>query len=245
MKWSLSYGDSRQLIKEIPDKSVDLLLTDIPYNAAIYSTGNISLEGRADLNNDIAEWDKETFILDEWAADFCRILKPTGNAVIFCGQRQIGDFYRVFNTFPDPLFQRVNLAMWHKTNPPPHVRGVSFLNALESIMFMWNPGHTWRFLGQNEMHNVFVGPICQGDERIKDENGHTLHPTQKPLWLLQKIIRIASNPEDMVFDPFAGVASTGEAALKLGRRFHGIERDEKYYNAGMERLSRNFQLALI
>ena len=97
---------------------------------------------------------------------------------------------------------------------------------------MWNKGHTWNFLGQAEMHNFIETPICMGRERLKDPK----HPTQKPVKVLNKIIRMASNPDDTVFDPFMGVGSTGVAALSLNRRFIGVEISEEYYEAAQKRL---------
>ena len=82
------------------------------------------------------------------------------------------------------------------------------------------------------MHNFFESPICAGKERLKDPK----HPTQKPIALLQHIIRIASDEEDLVFDPFMGVGSTGKSSLLLNRKFAGIEIDETYYNATKKRL---------
>ena len=82
------------------------------------------------------------------------------------------------------------------------------------------------------MHNFIQSPICMGNERLKDPK----HPTQKPLKVMRKIIEIASNEGDMIFDPFAGVASTGVAALELNRRFIGIEMDKQYFDASCKRL---------
>ena len=82
------------------------------------------------------------------------------------------------------------------------------------------------------MHNFFESPICAGKERLKDPK----HPTQKPVKLLEHIIKIASNENDTVFDPFMGVASTGVASLNLNRKFVGIELEEIYFNASVKRL---------
>jgi site-specific DNA-methyltransferase (adenine-specific)/modification methylase len=82
------------------------------------------------------------------------------------------------------------------------------------------------------MHNFIESPICMGPERIKNP----FHPTQKPVRVLERIIRVASKQGDVVFDPFMGVGSTGVAALNLGRKFIGIEIDEKYFRAAEERL---------
>ncbi len=82
------------------------------------------------------------------------------------------------------------------------------------------------------MHNFIESPICMGKERTKEPH----HPTQKPVRVLEHLITIASNPGDVIFDPFMGVGSAGEAALKLGRRFIGMEIEEPYFNAARERL---------
>jgi site-specific DNA-methyltransferase (adenine-specific)/modification methylase len=82
------------------------------------------------------------------------------------------------------------------------------------------------------MHNFIETPICMGKERLKDPK----HPTQKPIRVLQKVVKIASNKGDIVLDPFMGVGSVGVAALRLGRRFLGIEIEEKYYKAAEKRL---------
>lgn len=122
--------------------------------------------------------------------------------------------------------------VWHKTNPVPKVLRAGFLNSCELIVCMWNKGHTWNFSNQKEMHNFIQSPICMGPERVKNP----FHPTQKPLKVLEHVIRIASKPDDMIFDPFMGVGSVGVAALRLGRRFGGIEIDEKYFKAAERRL---------
>ena len=75
-----------------------------------------------------------------------------------------------------------------------------------------------------------------GSERIKDENGKNLHPTQKPVSILEKIVKIASNENDVVLDCFNGVGSTGVAALRNNRKYIGIEIDKKYMQATAKRL---------
>jgi DNA modification methylase len=82
------------------------------------------------------------------------------------------------------------------------------------------------------MHNFIEAPICSGNERVKDP----VHPTQKPLRVLRRLVELASAPGDLVLDPFMGVGSTGVAAVELGRRFVGIEIDEGYLNAARSRI---------
>ena len=222
-------GDAFQKIKEIPDSSVDLILTDPPYNLSEYSTGNMKFDWRNEINNDVAKWDKVPFNPEKLLKDFTRILKPTGNIFIFTSYNLIGKYHETF----DPLFDTFQFMVWHKTNPIPNIRKSSFLNSCELIVCLWNKGHTWNFSKQNEMHNFIESAICMGKERIKEPK----HPTQKPLSVLEHIIKIASNENDIVFDPFMGVGSTGKAALNLRRRFIGIELEKEYYEATVKRLS--------
>lgn len=228
--------DCLKVLKEIPDKSIDLILTDPPYNLAKYSTGNLQFDWRADRNNDIAQWDLEEFKPSDLIDEFNRILKPNGNIFIFCSYNLIGEYHSVF----DPVFDTFQFMVWHKTNPVPNFRKSSFLNSCELIIACWNKGHTWNFTDQRDMHNFIENGICMGRERIKDEAGKALHPTQKPVAILEKIIKIASNENDVVLDCFQGVGSTGIAALKNQRRYLGIEIDSVYYEATKKRLN-NFQ----
>ena len=224
----LRQGDSRELIKNIPDKSVDLILTDPPYNISRHSTGNILLQGRSPINNDVADWDRVDFSPQEWVDDFLRVLKPTGNLFIFTTYNQIGEWYNCL----DKRFDTTQFMIWHKTNPAPKIFKAGFLNSCEMIYCCWNKGHTWNFISQAEMHNFIESPICMRPERLTDPN----HPTQKPTSILKKIITIASRSGDVVFDPFMGVGSTGIASLALGRKFIGFELDEVYFNAAKERI---------
>lgn len=221
-------ADSRDIIKQIPDNSIDFILTDPPYNLGQHSTGNIPLPGRSAMNNDVAEWDMIDFNPEEWADDFIRILKPTGNLFIFTSYNQLGKWYDCL----DHRFDTSNFMIWHKTNPAPKIFKAGFLNSCEMIFTCWNKKHTWNFISQAEMHNFLESPICMRPERLS----HPKHPTQKPVSILKKMIQIASNKDDIIFDPFMGVGSTGIAALELGRRFIGIELDEKYFNAARQRI---------
>lgn len=231
-KYLLIRDDCFSVLKDIPDSSVDLILTDPPYNIAKYSTGNIKFDWRSDINNDLAEWDLTELHPQDLVDEFKRILKPNGNIFIFCSYNMIGEYHKVF----DPVFDTFQFMVWHKTNPVPNFRKSSFLNSCELIIGCWNKGHTWNFTSQKEMHNFIESGICMGSERIKDAEGKTLHPAQKPVAILEKIVHIASNKDDVVLDCFNGVGSTGVAALKNGRRYLGIEIDKTYMKATEERL---------
>ena len=224
----LYWQDNREMIKTVPDKSIDLILTDPPYNIAKYSSGNITLPNRTPINNDIAKWDLEEVNPLDYVDEFKRILKPNGNIFIFTSYNSIGKWHSAF----DHKFDTAQYMVWHKTNPTPNIYKTSFLKSCELIICFWNKGHVWNFSTQDKMHNFIETPICSAPERLKNPK----HPAQKPVKLLQSIIELASNKGAVVFDPFMGVASTGIAALKTGRIFYGCELQEDYYRAGVERI---------
>lgn len=226
--YDLVRADSFEYIKTVPTGSIDLILTDPPYNLSPYSTGNIKMNWRKDFNNDLAEWDRTTFSPAQWVDEFIRVLKPTGNIFAFTSYNLLGKWHEVF----DPKFDTFQFMVWHKRNPPPKIRRAGFLNSCELIVGMWNKGHTWNFGKQSEMHNFIETPICMGNERLKNP----VHPTQKPVKVLKHVINLASKPGDLVFDPFMGVGSTGAAALELGLRFLGVEIDPTYHEAASKRL---------
>ncbi|MFO8052076.1 MAG: site-specific DNA-methyltransferase [Thermoplasmatota archaeon] len=220
--------DLFDMVGEIEDGSIDLILTDPPYNLSSYSTGNMKFGWRKDINNDLAKWDRKEFRPGDVLDEFKRILKPTGNIFAFCSYNLMGEWHKVF----DPEFDTFQFFVWHKTNPVPKFRKAGFLNSCELVVCCWNKGHTWNFGKQSEMHNHLDSPICMGKERLKEPN----HPTQKPVKVLKHLIGIGSNEEDVVLDPFMGVGSTGIAALELGRRFIGIEIDKAYFKAAEKRI---------
>lgn len=235
-KFLIRPGDSKQLIKDLGDQSVDLILTDPPYNLSGYSTGNIELSWHKTINNDLAIWDRNTFEPKEWLSEFKRILKPTGNIFAFTTYNLMGKWHQAF----DSEFDTFQYVVWHKTNPVPKIYRAGFLNSCELIICTWNKGHTWNFTTQKEMHNFIQSSICMGKERLKTP----FHPTQKPIKVLEHIIKIASNEGDTVLDPFMGVGSTGVAALNLNRKFIGFELELEYYTAAEQRLQ-NIQVKMI
>lgn len=221
-------ADSHDLVKRIRSKSIDFILTDPPYNLNAYSTGNMKLSWRKDINNDVADWDGQEFRPQDWVKEFVRVLKPTGNLFAFTSYNMLGKWHEAF----DPVFDTFQFMVWHKTNPVPKLRRAGFLNSCELIVCAWNKGHTWNFTTQKAMHNYIEAPICMGRERVKEPH----HPTQKPLRVLRHLIQLASQPGDVVFDPFMGVGSTGVAARELGRHFIGSEIDKRYFEASALRL---------
>lgn len=226
MNSSFVFGDALLAIKKLPDRSINLILTDPPYDISKYSTGNIYLPGRKPLNNDIANWDI-SIPIDQYVKEFRRILSLHGNLFVFTGYNLFGKWHEQL----DPLFDTCNFLIWHKLNPPPRIFKNSFLHSCEMIICAWDKGHTWNFTNQEEMHNFFQGPICMKPERLE-------HPTQKPVNIMTHIIKIASNPGDIVLDCFAGTATVGIASLLNKRKYFLVENNREYYKIASDRIQR-------
>jgi len=227
--YKLFNENNLDFMQRLPDSSIDLILTDPPYNLSRFSRGNIHLNNGKTINNNIAEWDNIPLNPSDYIKPFTRIIKPTGNIFIFTSYSLLGKWYDAFN----PLFSTFQIFVWHKTTPTQSIYHNSFLNSCELVVCLWNKGHTWNFSSQDQMHNFFECPSCMFPEKITSPK----HPTQKPLELIEHLLLISSNPNDIVFDPFMGVGTTGEAALKNNRRFIGVDIDEKYVKASLKRLS--------
>src|SRR5260370_35966117 len=98
--FELLSGDARELLRDVPDQSVDLICTDPPYNLAPYSRGNIAMSWRSDFNNDVAAWDRVTFDPGDWLTEMRRVLAPHGNLFAFTSYNMLGRWHDVF----DPAF---------------------------------------------------------------------------------------------------------------------------------------------
>ena len=218
-------NDCLNILSSIEDNSIDLILTDPPYQIGSYSTGDIHLPNRKKLNNNIADWD-QNFKPSDYADELVRVLKKDGNMFIFTSYNLIGKWHELL----DSRFDTFQFFVWHKTNPPPKIYKNGFLNSCELIICLWNKKHKWNFKGQKEMHNFFESPICMGKERLA-------HPTQKPLKILRHLIEIGSNEGDIIFDPFAGVGSVEYACRELNRRCISVEIEKTYYDLALNRLN--------
>lgn len=206
----------------IPDKSIDLILTDPPY---LVSDNDITRTNQASLQRNFGEWDKtpETAYKESvqvWTRLMARHLKVGGSLYLFIGFRQS----RIWqHELENNNLQFGGVILWHRVNPAPQIRQTRWCPAFDIILYFTKGApKTFVWLGQNGMHNVITGPICAGNER-------EYHPTQKPRWLLQKLLQVSSKPGATVLDPFAGSGSTAFAVGHLpGRKFILVEPEPKY-----------------
>lgn len=142
-------------------------------------------------------------------------------------------------------FWILNDIVWNKTNPTPNMSGTRFCNAHETMLwcskskdskFTFNY-KTMKYLNGNKQDkSVWTLGICQGNERLKSDDGKKLHTTQKPESLLEKVILSSTKPNDVVLDPFFGTGTTGAIAKKYGRNWIGIEREDSYIEGANKRI---------
>ncbi len=225
--------DCLEYLKELPDNSVDLVVTDPPYN--ISRKQNLVYDGRH-IRKDFGDWDYG-FDPVPVMKELKRVLKPTGQIYVFCSTEQIPIYMRIFQ---EAWFFR-NLLVWSKTNPPPRLSKTNWVFANEYIVYAVNEKVklnkiTFNFPSQGAMKNLFITPILTGAERLRSPEGGSVHPTQKPLAVLKRLIEASSKPGDVVLDPFMGVGSTAVAARQTGRQFLGCELDAKYAHFAVERV---------
>lgn len=117
--------------------------------------------------------------------------------------------------------------VWHKRNSAPKLRRAGFINSCELIVCASNKGHSCNFGKQSEMHNFIEIPIRMRSDRLENPK----HPTQKPVRVLEHLLKLGSNERDLVLDPFMGVGSSGVAALNMKRRFLGFDNEPVYVKA--------------
>lgn len=221
LDYNILKGDCLQLLKKIPDKNVDLILTDPPYN--ISKDNNFTTMGRSGI--DFGEWDHEAD-LTTWLSDASRVLKPGGSLVLFNDWKNLPKIAKVCES--KGLILK-DLLRWKKNNPMPRNRDRRYVVDYEFAIWVVKKGK-WTFNRQSENYQrpEFEYPILCGKKRK--------HPTQKPVELMEELIKIHSNENDVVLDPFMGSGSTGVAALKLNRKFIGYELDDKYFEIAKNRM---------
>jgi DNA modification methylase/ParB-like chromosome segregation protein Spo0J len=235
----LHQGDFYELVKKIPDSTVNLILTDPPYNISHGRT--VTRYNASDISYDFGEWDKkgeEEFVenMREWVAEFSRILVQGGTGIVFTSSAFISDLRRLL---VDAGLKPKQDLYWCKSNPavPPQLTGYYTSVEVMVLFIKGENGQTFTCKDFKEAKNFFEFPICGGSERMKDAKKETLHPTQKPESLIKRLMENSSFAGDLVFDGFMGVGTTAKVAKDLGRKFIGIELDEEYFAAAQRRVS--------
>ena len=245
-------GDCIDIMRSLPEKSVDLIFADPPYNLQLGE--GLRRPDDSLVDGVVEEWDRfESFAAYDrftrsWMNEARRLLKDDGALWVIGSYHNI---FRVGSIIQDLGFWILNDIVWCKTNPMPNFRGKRFTNAHETLIwcakseasrYTFNYEAMKTFNDDLQMRSDWSLPICIGSERMKRIDSRTgkngkLHPTQKPESLLYRIILATSQPGDVILDPFFGTGTSGAVAKALGRHYIGIERESVYIEAARRRLS--------
>ena len=245
---SIIEGDCLEVLASLPEKSVDLVFADPPYNlqlgGELLRPDNSKVDAVDDHWDQFASFEAYDNFTKAWLTACRRVLKDDGSLWV------IGSYHNIFRvgaTLQDLGFWILNDVVWRKTNPMPNFKGTRFTNAHETLIWAAKSRGQKRYTfnydalkmanDDLQMRSDWTLGLCTGEERIKDAEGHKAHPTQKPEALLHRVILAASKPRDVVLDPFFGVGTTGAAAKRLGRRFIGIERESEYVALARTRIA--------
>jgi modification methylase len=242
---SILHGNCIEILKSLPQSSVDLIFADPPYNLQLRNdlfrpnmTKVNGVNDGWDQFNGFAEYDAFT---REWLSACQGVLKETGTIWVIGSYHNI---YRVGSIMQDLGFWILNDIVWIKRNPMPNFRGVRFTNAHETMIWAQKKqGARYTFNHKSmkalnddlQMRSDWSLTLATGKQRIRT-NGTKAHSTQKPEALLYRVIMASSNLGDVVLDPFFGTGTTGAVAKKLGRNWIGIERDKKYIRLAQKRI---------
>lgn len=226
----IKQGDSRLLLKDLDDESVDLIVTDPPYKTtARGNAGNsggmmqkkINMQGKVFEHNDIKP--------QEYIPEFYRILKDGSHCYIMTNHVNLQE---ILNVASQNGLKFIKSLVWNKGNK---IMGQYYMSQFEYILFFRKgKGIKINNCGTSDILSV-------PNKKTQDVNGNNIHDTEKPVKLMEILIENSSKENDIVLDPFMGVGSTGIACMNLNRNFIGFELDEKYYEIAKQRLGMNYE----
>ncbi|MGH7023927.1 MAG: site-specific DNA-methyltransferase [Caulobacteraceae bacterium] len=241
-------GDCIAEMAALPEKSVDLVFADPPYNLQL--GGDLLRPDNSKVDAVDDDWDRFASFADydaftgAWLTACRRVLKDDGALWVIGSYHNI---FRVGRVLQDLGFWILNDVVWRKTNPMPNFKGARLANAHETLIWAAKSRGARRYTfnydalkmanDELQMRSDWTLPLATGEERVRDASGTKVHPTQKPEALLHRVILASTRPGDIILDPFFGVGTTGAVARRLGRRFIGIEREANYAAAAEARIA--------
>lgn len=221
----LKFGDCLEIMKDIPNNSIDLIITDPPYRTTSrggsgtmggYWKGEKAKKGKIFQFNDIS--------CEEYLKEFYRILKDKTLCYVMCNNVNL---IKMLNAGINCGFNFVKCLIWEKGNK---ICGRYYMGCYEYIVLFRKGGD--RPINKCGTPDILSIPI----KKMKDDNGKNLHDTEKPVELMKILIENSSNSDEIVLDPFMGICGVGVACKELNRKFIGIELDKKYYEIAKERI---------
>jgi modification methylase len=239
-------GDAVRVMRMLPAASVHCVFADPPYNLQLRGELRRPDDSLVDGVDD--DWDRFTdfaaydAFTREWLTECRRLLRKDGTLWV------IGTYHNIFRIgaiLQEMDFWLLNDIVWRKANPMPNFRGRRFTNAHETLIWAArgrDSRHRFNYQAMKalnddiQMRSDWYLPLCTGPERLRNEHGLKLHPTQKPEALLHRVLLASTNPGEIVLDPFLGTGTSAAVARRLHRHYIGIERHPAYVEAALGRL---------
>lgn len=233
--FTLYHMNCMDAMKRIKDNSIDLVLTDPPYNLGLFMQNRATnlkamrenffgAAGWDDLEFD--EWEKD---MDDLFAELARVIKERGSVIMFMSIIKVESIIKLAEKHG---FYYKTTGIWHKKNPMPRNMNLHFINSTEAWIYFTYKKHTGTFNNDGKaIHDYFETSVTPASEKKCGK-----HPTQKPVQLMERFILLLTDKNDVVFDPFCGSGSSGVAALLHGRKFIGSEINEEYCHITEERI---------
>lgn len=238
--FKLIYNDIFKAIKKFEDKSVDMIFADPPY---FLSNDGITCSGGKMVSVNKGEWDRTLSIKEKhkfnkkWIKECYRVLKDNGTIWI---SGTLHNIYSIGMALEEEGFKIINNITWQKKNPPPNLSCKTFTHSTETILWarkdLKKVKYTFNYNIMKELNNnkqmkdVWTTSLTKPSEKKCGK-----HPTQKPLEILDKIILASTKENDLILDPFCGSSTTGISAVRLNRRYIGIDNEKEYIELSKRR----------
>lgn len=216
-----------KMIKE--NIKVNLIVADPPYVISKKSQFHTMKDRKNPRKGtDFGEWDKE-FNNKSWIKKSYELLNKGGSLLVFNDFKKATEIIKYAQSLG---FVYKDTLIWKKTNPMPRNRDRRYVPDIEMIIWFVKPGK-WTYNRQNAKYESCV-------ISVPSESGggcKRYHPTQKPLKLIEYLIKIHSNKDDLILDPFMGSGTTAISAIRTGRKFIGFELDKEYFESSIKRVN--------
>lgn len=227
-----------EYIKTLESNSIDLVLIDPPYEvsrdtnfAKCEKTGRDV--DRFRMSMDFGDWDNNFTGLDEVIKESYRVLRKGGTLICFYDLWKITKLKEYFD---NAKFKQLRFIEWQKTNPVPINSKVNYLTNSREIAVVGIKGSKPTFNSEYDA-GIYKYPICHSKDRF--------HPTQKPLGLIEELVKKHSNLGDSVLDCFSGSGTTAVACVNLDRNFYGCELNGEYFEKSIDRINKIYNKCVI
>lgn len=227
--------DCIRSMKRLANGSIDLILTDPPYNLGNFMKGrDTNLKKMRDNFFGAAGWDNLSFedwekSMDSFFEESVRVLKKGGAMVVFMAIIKVESIIKIAERHG--LYYKTT-GIWHKLNPMPRNMNLHFVNSTEAWVYFTYKKKTGTFNNDGKVLHDFIetGVAANGERKFGK------HPTQKPVQLMEFFVKVLTNDGETVLDPFMGSGSAGVAAKRNNRNFIGVEINEDYFQIATRRI---------